>query len=71
MRFIISGGGSGGHIFPAIAIANALRRKQPDADILFVGLDGLGGFESGSAQGRYLRCLRGVLRYPFTTFFLS
>lgn len=36
-RFIISGGGTGGHIFPAIAIANALREEQPDADILFVG----------------------------------
>lgn len=40
MRFIISGGGTGGHVFPAIAIANALRRKQPDADILFVGAEG-------------------------------
>ncbi|MGK0387998.1 MAG: UDP-N-acetylglucosamine--N-acetylmuramyl-(pentapeptide) pyrophosphoryl-undecaprenol N-acetylglucosamine transferase, partial [Maribacter sp.] len=40
MRFIISGGGSGGHIYPAIAIANAIRRKQPDADILFVGAEG-------------------------------
>ncbi len=36
-KIIISGGGSGGHIFPAIAIANALKAKQPDIDILFVG----------------------------------
>jgi len=36
-RFIVSGGGTGGHIFPAIAIANALKEALPDADILFVG----------------------------------
>lgn len=38
-RIIISGGGTGGHIFPAIAIANALKEKRPDAAILFVGAD--------------------------------
>lgn len=36
-RVIISGGGTGGHIFPAIAIANAIKEKCPDAKILFVG----------------------------------
>ena len=36
-RVIIAGGGTGGHIFPAIAIANALKAKQPDVEILFVG----------------------------------
>jgi UDP-N-acetylglucosamine--N-acetylmuramyl-(pentapeptide) pyrophosphoryl-undecaprenol N-acetylglucosamine transferase len=40
MRFIISGGGTGGHIFPAVAIANEIRRRQPDAEILFVGANG-------------------------------
>ena len=40
MKAIISGGGTGGHIFPAIAIANALRAKYPDAQILFVGAKG-------------------------------
>ncbi|UOQ67511.1 undecaprenyldiphospho-muramoylpentapeptide beta-N-acetylglucosaminyltransferase [Hymenobacter volaticus] len=40
LRVIISGGGTGGHIFPAVAIANELRRRQPDADILFVGANG-------------------------------
>lgn len=39
MKAIVSGGGSGGHIFPAIAIANALRRRYPDAQLLFVGAE--------------------------------
>lgn len=39
-KFIISGGGTGGHIFPAVSIANALRAKEPDAEILFVGAEG-------------------------------
>ena len=38
-RIIISGGGTGGHIFPALSIANAIKAKQPDAKILFVGAD--------------------------------
>ena len=37
LRVIISGGGTGGHIFPAISIANAVRAMRPDAEILFVG----------------------------------
>lgn len=36
-KIVISGGGTGGHVFPAIAIANAIRAKHADADILFVG----------------------------------
>ena len=36
-KIIISGGGTGGHIFPAIAIANEIKRRNPSADILFVG----------------------------------
>ena len=39
-RIIISGGGTGGHIFPAISIANALRELRPNAEILFVGAEG-------------------------------
>jgi UDP-N-acetylglucosamine--N-acetylmuramyl-(pentapeptide) pyrophosphoryl-undecaprenol N-acetylglucosamine transferase len=39
-RFIISGGGTGGHIFPAIAIANTLKKNIPTAEILFVGAEG-------------------------------
>ena len=40
MRVIISGGGTGGHIFPAIAIADALKAAHKDVEILFVGADG-------------------------------
>lgn len=39
-KFIIAGGGTGGHIFPAIAIANALKEQLPDAAFLFVGAKG-------------------------------
>ncbi|WP_207434987.1 undecaprenyldiphospho-muramoylpentapeptide beta-N-acetylglucosaminyltransferase [Sabulibacter ruber] len=39
-RFIISGGGTGGHIYPAIAIANEIKRLHPKAEILFVGAQG-------------------------------
>ena len=37
MRYLISGGGTGGHIFPAVSIANALKELDPEAKILFVG----------------------------------
>lgn len=40
LRILISGGGTGGHIFPAIAIADALRRLRPEAEFLFVGANG-------------------------------
>jgi len=40
LRIIVSGGGTGGHIFPAISIANAIKAKRPDTDILFVGAEG-------------------------------
>lgn len=39
-RVMISGGGTGGHIFPAIAIANVIRAKNPEVEILFVGAEG-------------------------------
>lgn len=40
MKIIIAGGGSGGHVFPAIAIANAIKQQEPTAEILFVGAKG-------------------------------
>lgn len=40
IRIIISGGGTGGHIFPAVSIANAIKELCPDAEILFVGAEG-------------------------------
>jgi len=40
LRIIIAGGGTGGHIFPAIAVAQAIQKLQPDAAILFVGAEG-------------------------------
>jgi UDP-N-acetylglucosamine--N-acetylmuramyl-(pentapeptide) pyrophosphoryl-undecaprenol N-acetylglucosamine transferase len=39
-KIIIAGGGTGGHIFPAIAIANALKQQQPDLEVLFIGAKG-------------------------------
>lgn len=40
LRVIVSGGGTGGHIFPAVSIANAVKRQHPEAEILFVGAEG-------------------------------
>jgi UDP-N-acetylglucosamine--N-acetylmuramyl-(pentapeptide) pyrophosphoryl-undecaprenol N-acetylglucosamine transferase len=40
LKFLISGGGTGGHIFPAIAIANTIKKRFPSAKILFVGAEG-------------------------------
>lgn len=51
MRVIISGGGTGGHIFPAIAIANALKNIDPDIEILFVGAKGKMEMEKVPAAG--------------------
>jgi len=50
-KFIISGGGTGGHIFPAISIANALKKRMPEADILFVGALGRMEIERVPAAG--------------------
>jgi UDP-N-acetylglucosamine--N-acetylmuramyl-(pentapeptide) pyrophosphoryl-undecaprenol N-acetylglucosamine transferase len=50
-RVIISGGGTGGHIFPAVSIANALRRFDPGIEILFVGADGRMEMEKVPAAG--------------------
>jgi len=50
-RVIISGGGTGGHIFPAISIANALCRLEPGIEILFVGAEGRMEMEKVPAAG--------------------
>ncbi|HNV81573.1 MAG: undecaprenyldiphospho-muramoylpentapeptide beta-N-acetylglucosaminyltransferase [Tenuifilaceae bacterium] len=51
LKVIISGGGTGGHIFPAISIANALREINPGVDILFVGAEGRMEMEKVPASG--------------------
>ena len=51
VKIIISGGGTGGHIFPAIAIANAIKLKYPDSEILFVGAEGKMEMEKVPAAG--------------------
>ena len=50
-KVIISGGGTGGHVFPAIAIANALKQNMPEIDILFVGANGKIEMEKVPAAG--------------------
>lgn len=50
-KVIISGGGTGGHIFPAISIANALRKIDPEIEILFVGAEGRMEMEKIPAAG--------------------
>ena len=51
LRAIISGGGTGGHIFPAISIANKLKELNPDTEILFVGATGKMEMEKVPAAG--------------------
>lgn len=51
MKVIISGGGTGGHIYPAVAIANELKRQRPDAEILFVGALGKMEMEKVPREG--------------------
>lgn len=51
LRVIISGGGTGGHIFPALSIANKLKEVNPDTEILFVGAEGRMEMEKVPAAG--------------------
>lgn len=51
LRILISGGGTGGHIFPAVSIAGAMQRRHPDAEILFVGALGRMEMERVPAAG--------------------
>lgn len=57
MKAIVSGGGSGGHIFPAIAIANAIKRRWADAEILFVGAEGRMEMDKVPAAGYEIKGL--------------
>lgn len=57
MKAIISGGGTGGHIFPAIAIANAIKARWTDAEILFVGAEGRMEMEKVPAAGYEIKAL--------------
>lgn len=50
-KIVISGGGSGGHIFPAIAIANKIKEENPEAEILFIGAEGKMEMEKVPAAG--------------------
>jgi len=56
-KIIISGGGTGGHIFPAISVANALRRIDPEMEILFVGAEGRMEMEKVPAAGYKIKGL--------------
>ena len=64
LRVIISGGGTGGHIFPAISIANAIKEARPDAQILFVGALGKMEMEKVPAAGYQIKGIpaRGLKR---------
>ena len=57
LRVIISGGGTGGHIFPAVSIANAVKALRPDAKILFVGALGRMEMQRVSAAGYEIKGL--------------
>ncbi len=63
-KVIISGGGTGGHIFPAISIANSIKELVPDADILFVGANGRMEMEKVPAAGYEIKGIpaRGLKR---------
>jgi len=56
-RVIISGGGTGGHIFPAIAIANAIKAREPETQILFVGAEGKIEMQKVPAAGYEIKAL--------------
>ena len=56
-RFLISGGGTGGHIFPAVSIANEIRRRYPEAKILFVGAENRMEMEKVPAAGYEIKGL--------------
>ena len=79
LRILITGGGTGGHVFPAIAIADAIKRMQPDTEFLFVGANGKMEMErvpqagypieglniAGFQRGFSLSSLQRNLSFPF------
>jgi len=58
LRIIVSGGGTGGHIFPAVSIANAIKSQHPEAEILFVGAEGRMEMQRVPAAGYPIKALR-------------
>lgn len=64
LRVIVSGGGTGGHIFPAVSIANAIKKQHPEAEILFVGALGRMEMQRVPAAGYKIEGLpvRGLVR---------
>lgn len=64
IRVIVSGGGTGGHIFPAVSIANAIKKQHPEAEILFVGAEGRMEMQRVPAAGYKIVGLpvRGLIR---------
>lgn len=64
LRIIISGGGTGGHIFPAVSIANAIKELRPEAKILFIGAEGRMEMTKVPAAGYEIKGLpvRGLIR---------
>lgn len=64
LRVIVSGGGTGGHIFPAVSIANAVKKQHPEAEILFVGAEGRMEMQRVPAAGYEIKGLpvRGLVR---------
>ena len=57
LRIIVSGGGTGGHIFPAVSIANAIKAQHPEAEILFVGAEGRMEMQRVPAAGYPIKAL--------------
>ena len=72
-RVVISGGGTGGHIFPAIAIADEIKRRNPKVDILFVGAEGKMEMASVPKAGYFIKGLPIVgfqRKFSFSNFLL-
>jgi len=72
-RVVISGGGTGGHIFPAIAIADEIKRRNPKVDILFVGAEGKMEMDRVPTAGYFIKGLPIVgfqRKFSFSNFLL-